>query len=42
LSETIGESSMRISESMVDYGVSTETLAILAGYIHFNMRIGRV
>ncbi len=41
LAETIGESSMRISENMVDYGVSTETLTTLAGYIHFDMRIGR-
>lgn len=41
LSETIGESSMRISDSMVDYSVSSETLDILTGYIHFNMRIGR-
>lgn len=41
LSETIGESSMRLSANMVDYGVSTETLAALAGYIYFSMRIGR-
>ncbi|MDE4297091.1 hypothetical protein PXK56_18040 [Phaeobacter gallaeciensis] len=40
-SETIGESSVRIDASMVDYGVSTETLSALAGYIYFNMRIGR-
>lgn len=41
LEETIGESHVKISAGMVDYGVSSETLAALAGYIYFNMRIGR-
>lgn len=41
MSETIGESSVRISDSLIDYGVSSETLAALAGYVYFNMRTGR-
>lgn len=41
ISETIGESSMTLRAGRVDYGVSTQTMAHLAGYIHFNIRIAR-
>lgn len=41
VSETIGESSVKLSDSIVDYGVCSETLSALAGYVHFNMKIGR-
>jgi hypothetical protein len=41
LSETIGESSVRLNAGVIDYGVGTETLSALAGYIHFNMKIVR-
>jgi hypothetical protein len=41
LSETIGESSLRLNGAQVDYGVSRTALAALTGYIHFNMRINR-
>lgn len=41
VSETIGESSMTIRADRVDYGLNPQTMAALAGYIHFNMRITR-
>lgn len=41
IAESIGESSVRLSDSIVDYGISTETLSVLTGYIYFSMRIGR-
>lgn len=41
VTETIGESSVTLRAGRVDYGVSSETLKALVGYIHFNMRIRR-
>lgn len=41
ISETIGESSVRFQGGKIDYGISTQAMAALAGYIHFNMRIAR-
>lgn len=41
ITETIGESSVTLRGGRVDYGVSTQTLSALAGYIYFNMRIAR-
>jgi hypothetical protein len=41
VAESIGESSIQISGSTVDYGVSSDTLRALVGYVHFRMTIGR-
>lgn len=40
-SETIGESTIDLSENVVDYGISSDTLSALTGYIYFNMTIAR-
>lgn len=41
ISETIGESSMTLKGNAVDYGVSSDTLKILTGYIYFNIGLAR-
>lgn len=41
ITETIGESSVTLSTGRADYGVSSQTMAALAGYIYFGMRIAR-
>lgn len=41
VSETIGESSVTLRGGRLDYGVSSQTLKHLAGYIFFSMRIAR-
>lgn len=38
VTETIGESSVTLRAGRVDYGVSSQTLHALTGFIHFNMR----
>lgn len=41
VTETIGESSVTLRAGAVDFGISTETLKALVGYVHFNNRIRR-
>lgn len=41
VTETIGESSMTLRAGSVDYGISSETMKALVGYVHFNNRIRR-
>lgn len=41
ISETIGESSVTLRGGRVDYGLSSQTLQTLTGYIDFDMRIVR-
>jgi hypothetical protein len=41
VTETIGESSITLRAGRVDYGVASQTLQALVGYIYFNMRIVR-
>ncbi|PZR92256.1 MAG: hypothetical protein DI537_13800 [Stutzerimonas stutzeri] len=41
VTETIGESSVTLRAGRIDYGISQQTMAALAGYIHYNMRIAR-
>lgn len=41
LSETIGESSVRLSGSKLDIGIGSQTLTALSGHIHFEFRIAR-
>jgi hypothetical protein len=41
VTETIGESSVTLRAGRLDYGISQQTMAALAGYIHFNARIVR-
>lgn len=41
VTETIGESSVTLRAGRIDFGVSSQTLQSLTGYIHFNMRIKR-
>lgn len=41
VTETIGESSVTLRAGKVDYGISSQTMQALAGYIYFNMRIAR-
>ena len=41
VTETIGESSVTLRQGRVDYGIASETLRALTGYIHYNMRIKR-
>jgi len=41
VTETIGESSVTLRAGRVDYGVASQTLAALTGYLYFNMRIAR-
>jgi len=40
-SETIGESSVTLRAGKVDFGVSSQTLSALAGYVYFNNRVER-
>jgi hypothetical protein len=41
VSETIGESSVTLRDGKVDYGISSQAMSALAGYIYFNARIAR-
>lgn len=41
ISESIAESSVRLSENALRYGVGDEALEELTGFIHFDFRIGR-
>jgi hypothetical protein len=41
VTETIGESSVTLRDGRIDYGIGSETLKALTGYIYFNMRIRR-
>lgn len=41
VSETIGESSVRLRGGRIDLGVSSQTLQHLAGYVHYNFRVAR-
>lgn len=41
LSETVGESSVRLSNGILDFGISSETMDVLTGYLHFDLRIVR-
>lgn len=41
VTETIGESSVTLRAGRIDFGVSSQTLQALTGYIYFNMRIKR-
>lgn len=42
ISETIGESSVTLNKSIVDYGLSKQALTALSGYIDTTIRISRV
>jgi hypothetical protein len=41
VTETIGESSVTLRAGRIDFGVASQTLQALTGYIYFNMRIKR-
>lgn len=41
VTETIGESSVTLRAGRIDFGVASQTLRALTGYIYFNMRIKR-
>ncbi|OWZ90354.1 hypothetical protein B9J07_27585 [Sinorhizobium sp. LM21] len=41
VTETIGESSVTLRAGAIDYGISSETLKALVGYVYFNNRIRR-
>lgn len=41
ITETIGESSVTLRDGRIDYGISSETMKALVGFIHYNMRIKR-
>lgn len=41
VTETIGESSVTLRSGRIDYGVASQTLQALSGYVYFNMRIER-
>jgi hypothetical protein len=42
VTETIGESSVTLRSGQINYGVSQNTLAALAGYVAFNVKLTRV
>lgn len=41
VTETIGESSVTLRSGAIDYGIGSETMKALVGYVNFNMRIKR-